>query len=230
MLLHLSISNFAIIKQLEFSMKSGLNVLSGETGAGKSIIINAMNLILGGRASAELIRSGCNEASVEALFEFPENQLLTDLLSKLGFSFKGELLIKRSIFREGRNRILINGSMATLHMLSRLGSILISISGQHEHQLLLKPDNHLYLLDDFGGLSDERLELNKWFNAYQLLKDEINHLKREITDAGERHDLTQFQIQEIETASAMQNHFRRGFTLSTEPFPAFLGRGSRNGR
>jgi DNA repair protein RecN (Recombination protein N) len=200
MLLHLSISNFAIIKQLEFSMKSGLNVLSGETGAGKSIIINAMNLILGGRASAELIRSGCNEASVEALFEFPENRLLTDMLSKFGFSFKGELLIKRSIFREGRNRILINGSMATLHMLSRLGSILISISGQHEHQLLLKPDNHLYLLDDFGNLSDERLDLNKLFNAYQLLKDEINHLKREITDAGERHDLTQFQIQEIETA------------------------------
>ena len=88
------------------------------------------------------------------------------MLSKLGFSFKGELLIKRSIFREGRNKILINGSMATLHMLSRIGSILISISGQHEHQLLLKPDNHLYLLDDFGGLSDERLELNKVFNAY----------------------------------------------------------------
>jgi DNA repair protein RecN (Recombination protein N) len=200
MLLHLSISNFAIIKQLEFSMKSGLNILSGETGAGKSIIINAMNLILGGRASAELIRSGCKEASVEALFEFPENRLLTDMLSKLGFSFKGELLIKRSIFREGRNKILINGSMATLHMLSQVGSILISISGQHEHQLLLRPDNHLYLLDDFGGLSDERLDLNKWFNAYQLLKDKINHLKREITDAGERHDLTQFQIQEIETA------------------------------
>ena len=77
---------------------------------------------------------------------------------------------------------------------------MISVSGQHEHQLLLKPDNHLYVLDDFGGLSDERLELNKWFNAYQLLKDEINQLKREITDAGERRDLTQFQIQEIETA------------------------------
>ena len=151
MLVHLSISNFAIIKQLEFSLKSGLNILSGETGAGKTIIINAMNLILGGRASADLIRSGCKEASVEALFGFPENRSLTEMLSELGFSFKGELLIKRSIFREGRNKILINGSMATLHMLSRVGAILISISGQHEHQLLLKQDNHLYLLDDFGG-------------------------------------------------------------------------------
>ena len=200
MLVHLSISNFAIIKQLEFSLKSGLNILSGETGAGKTIIINAMNLILGGRASADLIRSGCKEASVEALFEFPENRSLTEMLSELGFSFKRELLIKRSIFREGRNKILINGSMATLQMLSRVGAILISISGQHEHQLLLKQDNHLYLLDDFGGLSDERLDLNELFNAYKLLKDEINHLKKEITETGERQDLTQFQIQEIEKA------------------------------
>jgi DNA repair protein RecN (Recombination protein N) len=200
MLVHLSISNFAIIKQLEFSLKSGLNILSGETGAGKTIIINAMNLILGGRASADLIRSGCKEASVEALFEFPENRSLTEMLSELGFSFKRELLIKRSIFREGRNKILINGSMATLQMLSRVGAMLISISGQHEHQLLLKQDNHLYLLDDFGGLSDERLDLNELFNAYKLLKDEINHLKKEITETGERQDLTQFQIQEIEKA------------------------------
>jgi len=86
MLVHLSISNFAIIKQLEFSLKSGLNILSGETGAGKTIIINAMNLILGGRALADLIRSGCKEASVEALFEFPENRSLTEMLSELGFS------------------------------------------------------------------------------------------------------------------------------------------------
>ncbi len=200
MLVHLSISNFAIIKQLEFSLKSGLNILSGETGAGKTIIINAMNLILGGRAFADLIRSGCKEASVEALFEFPENRSLTEMLSGLGFSFNGELLIKRSIFREGRNKIFINGSMATLQMLSRVGAILISISGQHEHQVLLKQDNHLYLLDDFGSLSDERLDLHEMFNVYKLLKDEINHLKREITETGERQDLTQFQMQEIEKA------------------------------
>ncbi len=200
MLVHLSISNFAIIKQLEFSLKSGLNILSGETGAGKTIIINAMNLILGGRAFADLIRSGCKEASVEALFEFPENRSLTEMLSGLGFSFNGELLIKRSIFREGRNKIFINGSMATLQMLSRVGAILISISGQHEHQVLLKQDNHLYLLDDFGSLSDERLDLHEMFNVYKLLKDEINRLKREITETGERQDLTQFQMQEIEKA------------------------------
>ena len=116
MLVQLNISNFAIIKHLEITFEPQLNILSGETGAGKSIIINAMNLILGGRASADLIRSGCKEAKVEALFNLPENRFLEEMSSEMGFSFDGELLIKRTIFREGRNRILINGSMATLQM------------------------------------------------------------------------------------------------------------------
>ena len=200
MLVQLSISNFAIIKHLEITLKPELNILSGETGAGKSIIINAMNLILGGRASADLIRSGCEEARVEALFTFPENRPLKEILFQQGIPFDGDLLIKRTIFREGRNRILINDSMATLQMLCRLGAILISISGQHEHQLLLKPDNHLYLLDDFKGLSDERLELKKVFDRHESLKEKINRLEREINEIGERQDLTQFQIEEIERA------------------------------
>jgi len=200
MLIQLNISDFAIIKHLEITLRAELNILSGETGAGKSIIINAMNLILGGRASADLIRSGCKEASVEALFSFPRNQLLTEMASALGFPFDRELLIKRTIFREGRNKILINGSMATLQMLSRLSAILISISGQREHQLLLKPDNHLYLLDDFGELSDKRLELGEVFTRYQLLKKKINHLEQEIREMEDKQELSRFQIQEIEEA------------------------------
>ena len=200
MLVQLSISNFAIIRHLDITLKPGLNILSGETGAGKSIIINAVNLILGGRASADLIRSGCREARVEALFVFPENRLLAEMLSELGFPFEGDLLIKRTIFREGRNKILINGSLATLQMLSRIGSLLISISGQHEHQLLLKPDHHVYLLDDFGGLSDKRRELNEEFSRYQALKEEISQLQREIQETGERQELARFQVQEIQEA------------------------------
>jgi DNA repair protein RecN (Recombination protein N) len=203
MLSQLCISNFAIIKHLEITLKPGLNILSGETGAGKSIIINAMNLILGGRASADLIRSGCKEATVEALFSFPENQVLKEMLTEFGFAFDGELLIKRTIFREGRNKVFINGSVATLQMLSGLGSRLISISGQHEHQLLLKPDNHLYLLDDFGGLSTERMELGDMFRGLQSLKDEIRHMEQEIREIGEKQDLSRFQIQEIEEAGLL---------------------------
>jgi DNA repair protein RecN (Recombination protein N) len=200
MLVQLSISNFAIIRHLDITLRPGLNILSGETGAGKSIIINAVNLILGGRAFADLIRSGCREARVEALFVFPGNRLLAEMLSELGFPCEGDLLIKRTIFREGRNKILINGSLATLQMLSRIGSLLISISGQHEHQLLLKPDHHIYLLDDFGGLSDERRELNEVFSKYKALKEEINQLQRDIKETGERQELARFQVQEIQEA------------------------------
>jgi len=200
MLHQLNISDFAIIKDLEITLEPGLNILSGETGAGKSIIINAMNLILGGRASADLIRSGCKEARVEALFSFPENRFLTDMLSDLGLPFDGELLIKRIVSREGRNRISINGSIATLQMLTRLSTVLISISGQYEHQRLLKSDNHLYLLDDFGGLSGERTTLTEIFNRCQALKDKIRHRKNEINEISENQELARFQIQEIEDA------------------------------
>ena len=211
MLAQLSISNFAIIEHLEMTLKPGLNILSGETGAGKSIIINAMNLILGGRGSADLIRSGCKEATVEALFSLPENQALKEMLTESGFAFDGELLIKRFLFREGRNKVVINGSMATLQMLSRLGARLISISGQHEHQLLLKPDNHLYLLDDFGGLSGERMELAEMFTRLQALRDEIRAVHKEIQDIEERQDLSRFQIQEIEAAGLVPEEEERLF-------------------
>ncbi len=200
MLVQLNISNFAIISRLDINFKPGLNILSGETGAGKSIIINAVNLILGGRASADLIRSGSNEAEVEALFSLPEHPALSELLSALGLPFQGELLIRRTLSREGRNRIRINDSMVTLQTLSKIGATLISISGQHEHQLLLRPDNHLYLLDDFGGLTPERLELNESFRQYQSLKEALRRLERGIKEDEERQELTRFQMKEIETA------------------------------
>jgi len=200
MLVQLNITDFAIIRDLEIVLGSGLNILSGETGAGKSIIISAMNQILGGRASSDLIRSGCKEARVEALFSFPENRFLGDMLSDHGIPFDGELLIKRTVSREGRNRISINGSMATLQLLSLLSPALISISGQYEHQLLLKPDNHLGLLDDFGGLLDERAKLSAVFNRHHRLKEQIHRLKKEMVDLSEKQELARFQIQEIDDA------------------------------
>ncbi len=201
MLTQINITDFAIIKNLTISFGSGLNILSGETGAGKSIIINAVNLILGGRASADLIRSGCKEARVEALFSFPDNSgPLADLLAELEVPYDGELLIKRMISREGRNRITINGSMSTLQGLSRLSPRLISISGQHENQLLLRSDNHLFLLDDFGGLAEERERLGSSFAQCRDLKDEIRYLKKGVLEISEKQELAQFQIQEIEQA------------------------------
>jgi DNA repair protein RecN (Recombination protein N) len=200
MLKQLIISDFAIINHLEIDFRPGLNIMSGETGAGKSIIINAVNLILGGRASADLIRSGAKEARVEALFSLPDNSLISKYLSELDIQSNGELLIKRTISREGRNRILINGSMATLQMLSGIGMMMISISGQHEHQALLKQDNHLFLLDDFGDLTAERMDLAESFSKYEALKEKCLKVEREIKQSKEKQELALFQIKEIETA------------------------------
>ncbi len=201
MLIQLTISNVAIIGHLEIHFKPGLNILSGETGAGKSIIINAVNLILGSRASAELIRSGAEEARVEALFHIPLPSPVSALLEEMDIPFRGEVLVKRHLSREGRNRIVINGSMATLQMLARLGQMMISISGQHEHQILLKPENHLALLDAFSGVSDEREELRGAFNRHQALKEKRDALKKEIREKEERQDLARFQREEIEKAA-----------------------------
>jgi DNA repair protein RecN (Recombination protein N) len=200
MLSQLIITNFAIISHLEIHFKPGLNVLSGETGAGKSIIINAVNLILGGRASADLIRTGADEARVEALFVLPENSIVKGMLRELGLPFDGDLVIKRHMSREGRNRIMINGSIATLQMLSRIGAVLMSISGQHEHQILLKPENHLYLLDDFGALTVERLNLNAFFENLVSLKEKMQNLEKEIRESEERQDLAAYQGEEIDRA------------------------------
>lgn len=200
MLSQLTITNFAIIKHLEIDFQSGLNILSGETGAGKSIIINAVNLILGGRATADTIRTGFDEARVEALFSLPGNSYMKEILSNNGIPFDGELLIRRIISRANRNRIIINSSIATLQLLSRIGQHMISISGQHEHQILLKPDNHLFLLDDFGNLNKERLDLTELFISYELLKKQGHRLETEIREGREKKELIGFQIQEIDEA------------------------------
>ncbi|RJR36982.1 MAG: DNA repair protein RecN [Desulfobacteraceae bacterium] len=204
MLVQLSISNLAIISRLETAFRPGLNILSGETGAGKSIIINAVNLILGGRASSELIRSGSEEARIEALFVLPANASLRSLFEEMNLPFQQETVIRRIISREGRNRITINDSLCTLTSLSRLGQSLISISGQHEHQLLLRPENHLFLLDEFGGLTEERLALSVLFERHIRLKEECRQLEREIKDREERSELSLFQMEEIDRAEIRQ--------------------------
>ena len=200
MLVQLAITDFAIIDSLSVSFSGGLNILSGETGAGKSIIINAVNLILGGRASPDLIRTGAERAVVEALFRLPPNSPLSRSLADMDIPFNGEVLIKRTISKAGKSRIWINGSLATLQMISKLGPNLISVSGQSEHQLLLKPDNHLYILDDFGDLSKERLQLSGLYRDYYSLKEKAERLTRSLKEEEERRELTEFQIKEIEEA------------------------------
>ncbi|MGD8388593.1 MAG: DNA repair protein RecN [Desulfobacteraceae bacterium] len=200
MLTHLSIRNFAIIRELETRFRPGLNILSGETGAGKSILVNAVNLILGGRASSDLIRTGTEEARVEAQFHLPDPSPISETLSELGIPFDGDVLISRTLSREGRNAVRINGVLATLQMLSQVTPRIISVSGQHEHQQLLRPEQHLLLLDAFAGLDADRLDLGERFSDYRALRSRLDRIEKEIREQEEKRELARFHLQEIQSA------------------------------
>ena len=152
MLKELSIRNFAIIDDLQIQFEPGLTILSGETGAGKSIIINAVNLILGSRASLDMIRSGADSAEIAALFDIDPKSPSAQTVAELGYDTGEDLLVRRVISRTEGNRVYINGRLATLQVLAAVTENLASISGQHAHQGLLKEDQHLLILDRFAGL------------------------------------------------------------------------------
>ncbi|HEY6871468.1 MAG TPA: DNA repair protein RecN [Geobacteraceae bacterium] len=200
MLTDLYIKNFAIIDNLHVAFQPGLNCLTGETGAGKSIIIDAVNLILGGRASADLIRTGEEEATVEALFDLSAHPGMLERLAESGVECDGELLVKRVVSRSGRNRVFVGGGLSTIASLSELARQLINIYGQHESQTLLKPDNHLRLLDDFGGLASLRARFAALFDDYRRTADEIRRIEEGEREAARRIDLLSFQSGELGTA------------------------------
>jgi len=201
MLAQLTISNFAIIRKLSLSFKDNFTVISGETGAGKSIIIHAINLICGGRVSTDSIRTGCDEARIEALFYLPNDSPVMPVLNEMGLPCDEELLIQRIIHKEGPSRIFINGAIATLNMLSRIGPMLISVTGQHEHQLLLRSENHLMLLDRFGGIEDMRSRMAEAWKNYHSLHDQLDNVNSSITSALTNKELNLFQAKEIDDAN-----------------------------
>lgn len=201
MLTDLSIKNFAIIDSLHISFGSGLNILTGETGAGKSIIIDAVNLVLGGRASADLIRTGAEEASVEALFDVSAVHELRETLANSGIEVGDELLLKRSISRTGKNRIFINGSMATLSTLADIASKLINIYGQHESQTLLKIENHLAMLDSYAALTPLKAEFSALYRSYRTVRERLVSFESIARDAERQKDLLSYQLDEIGKAA-----------------------------
>ena len=205
MLTDLSIKNIAIIDNLQLSLRGGLTILTGETGAGKSIIIDAVGLIMGARASGDLIRSGTDEATVEAIFDISQVPELQQQLEVAGFESGDELLIKRSISRSGKNRIFINNGLATLSLLADLSRRLINIYGQHESQTLLRPENHLLLLDAFGGTASSRDKFAATCKELQDLQERLVHLDQEEREAARKLDLLSFQSAEIAAAQLQLN-------------------------
>jgi DNA repair protein RecN (Recombination protein N) len=200
MLTDLTIKNVAIIDTLHIAFRPGFTVLTGETGAGKSIIIDAVGLIMGGRASSDLIRSGEEEATVEALFDISARSEIKAHLADSGLDADDELLIKRTLSRSGKNRVFINGNMATLALLGEFAPRLINIYGQHDSQTLLKPDNHLKLLDAYAGLDGQRSAFAEGFRRVAGLRDTIAGLDTAEREAGQRLDLLTYQSDEIARA------------------------------
>ena len=201
MLNELAIKNFAIIDDLRIRFDRGLTILSGETGAGKSIIINAVNLLLGSRATARLIRTGESTAEVEAVFDVAPKSELARKLEVNGLTGDNELIIRRVVSDTNKNRIYINGHAATIQVLSDITASLASISGQHAHQQLLNEDLHLLILDAFAGLTGQREDVGEKFTALVPMLRELETLKSRQADQARQQELLAFQKDEIEKAN-----------------------------
>jgi DNA repair protein RecN (Recombination protein N) len=200
MLTDLTIKNFAIIDQVHARFGPGLNALTGETGAGKSIIVDAINLLLGSRASAEMIRTGQEGASVEAYFELDDGKDIP-LLKNLGLEGSEGLQIRRIIHHSGKSRAFLNGTAITLHMLEELGEELINIYGQHEHQHFLDPVRHTDILDRSGGLIPLRNQFQEFYLQWSKDASELDKLIARQKQRAERIELLAFQSGEIGRAN-----------------------------
>jgi len=197
MLTELKIRNFAIIDELNVSFGAGLNVITGETGAGKSIIIGAISLLLGDRASSDQIRTSEDAAEVEALFDLTGQEELREKLAGMGCGSENDLVIRRTISRSGRTRVYINGTLATLALLSSLSESLVHICSQHEHQVILHADNHIDILDEFGGLLPSRRSYEVLYSEYQSRKSRLAELRSLNRKKQEREEFLGYQLKEI---------------------------------
>ncbi|NUN96284.1 MAG: DNA repair protein RecN [Candidatus Omnitrophica bacterium] len=198
----LSIRNFALIDSANIRFESGLNVLTGETGAGKSIVMEALSMVLGERASGDCIRTGCEQATVEAVFELdrgsPGYRRLAAFMEESGLEFEDTLILKRILSRSGRHRCLVNNSTTTLGTLNGLGELLVDLHGQHDHQTLLNPKNYVGILDAFGGLEEAAEELRGTYIEWREAHDRHQELINQERERNRILDNLRFQIAEIE--------------------------------
>src|SRR5512139_1077544 len=204
MLRELSIKNFAIIDQLRVEFGPGLNVFTGETGAGKSIVVDALNLALGERASTDLVRTGAPEAVVEAAFELNSHgpAAVRRILEKQGIeAAPGEdIIVRRVISAAGKSKVYVNGSLTNLNTLAGIGALLADIHGQHEHQSLLSVDRQMDMLDSFGGLLGKREAFSGLYRRLHEFRRQLGELEAGEREKAQREDLFRFQVNEIEAA------------------------------
>jgi DNA repair protein RecN (Recombination protein N) len=200
MLQLLSISNIALIDDLRVEFDGALNLLTGETGSGKSIIVDALGVLIGGRFTSELLKSGAERGSIEGLFALTPNPQLEALLENSGLQNGDELIIRREVSSAGRNKIFINNQLATQSLLRDLRPFLVDIHGQGDQQTLFDAHTHLELLDSFGGYSPLLFEVRETYENLSRVQRELAALRKDAAEKFQLVDTLQFQIGELERA------------------------------
>ena len=209
MLQELRIKDFAIIDILNLSFSEGFNVLSGETGAGKSIIVGALALLLGGRASAEMVRASKETATIEALFECAPQGPVAAALEGWEIARDDYLVLKRVVSHTGKSKAFINGESATLQMLNQLGADVLGITGQHEHQSLLAVDKHIDILDTFGNLNSLRSRVEQGYRQLGHLHRRCHDIRERERNKAQRGEFLRFQLKELEDANLTEEEDAR---------------------
>ncbi|OTN95983.1 DNA repair protein RecN [Enterococcus faecium] len=203
MLQEISITNFAIIPELRLSFHEGMTALTGETGAGKSIIIDALGLLAGGRGSSDYIRQGAEKCILEGLFELPKQEGFSELMVELGIETdEDNLIVRRDMSLTGKNVCRVNGHIITLANLRKIGSYLVDIQGQNEHQELLQPESHLALLDRFGdaAFQQKKKSYQQEYTSYRELEKRVRKVQQNEKSYVQRIDMLHFQQEEIAAA------------------------------
>ncbi|TVR29948.1 MAG: DNA repair protein RecN [Balneolaceae bacterium] len=199
MIKSLYIKDFALIDELDVQFERGLNILTGQTGAGKSIIIGALNMILGERADTEVIRQGADKAIAEATILVGQNDYLASLLEDNAVDYSEELILRREI-RQSASRAFINDTPVNISVLKLVGDQLVDLHGQHDHQMLLKDENHLGVIDQFDSVKPVLKEYQKEYYAMSALQKELRDLKKRERELTEKTELYQFQVKELDEA------------------------------
>ncbi|MBB6341622.1 DNA repair protein RecN (Recombination protein N) [Pseudomonas fluvialis] len=209
MLVHLSVHNYAIVEHLDLELQSGMSVITGETGAGKSIMLDALGLALGDRADSGVVRPGADKADILASFDLADIPEARSWLSERDLDTDGPCILRRVITSEGRSRAYINGSPCPQGDLKALGELLIDIHSQHEHQSLLKPDTHRRLLDEYAGTSDLARQVQLAAQRWKQIRSELERLSSSSDEQRARHQLLSYQLEELENLSLGDNELEQ---------------------
>ncbi len=205
MLKSLLIKDYALIEHINVEFGKGLNIITGETGAGKSILIDAMGLLLGERASTEVVRKGAVKSVVEGIFYVENNKKVKSILKENDLEFFPELIMRREISLKGANRCFLNDTPVTLSLIKDMGNLLVDIHGQHEHQSLLRTETHIDFMDEFGSMESLLEEYKVEYTSLTKLKHELKNLKEKESSLKEKKEFYAYQIKEIDAVSPLED-------------------------